>query len=247
MGRGPTPLFGDVRMMGCSGLSGLRCIRNVCAQRLRLRFCTLSARQSDVRRTRSMSPLRSSLDSLLFSKSASLRFQLRTRTSSTRTVSANIHTNFPFERTLWFTPSSPTLVFYMDFWLGSRWGKFLCIVTLSDFEVCATPKERFAFMLTSCIGKKSRVWLRNQSCDPARSLPLVSVLLVLRLMDEILHHPSTSRLWTGLKQVKLHRILIRIGPEWKIVRGDSGYGTPLAIWEMLHNSQKPNLIGIDSI
>jgi hypothetical protein len=38
----------------------------------------------------------------------------------------------------------------------------------------------------------------------------------LQLMDNILHHPSTSRLRTGLKQLKLHRILIRIGPDWTI-------------------------------
>jgi hypothetical protein len=49
-------------------------------------------------------------------------------------------------------------------------------------------------------------------------------------------HPSKSTLLTGLKQVKLRPMLIRIGADCVFVRGDSEYGTPVAIWEMLHNS-----------
>jgi hypothetical protein len=42
--------------------------------------------------------------------------------------------------------------------------------------------------------------------------------------------------WTGLNKVKLCSMLIRIGPHCDVVRGDSEYGTPVAIREMLHNS-----------
>jgi hypothetical protein len=43
-------------------------------------------------------------------------------------------------------------------------------------------------------------------------------------------HPSKSTLLTGLKQVKLRPMLIRIGADCVFVRGDSEYGTPVAIW-----------------
>jgi hypothetical protein len=33
----------------------------------------------------------------------------------------------------------------------------------------------------------------------------------------------------------LHRILILIGTDYAIVRGDSEYGTPIAIWDMSLN------------
>jgi hypothetical protein len=42
-------------------------------------------------------------------------------------------------------------------------------------------------------------------------------------------------LWTGLKQVKLHRISIRIGPDSTVVRRDSEHGIPIAIRDMLHH------------
>jgi hypothetical protein len=32
-------------------------------------------------------------------------------------------------------------------------------------------------------------------------------------------------------------MLMKIGPDSKLVRGDSAYGTPIAIREMLHNSK----------
>jgi hypothetical protein len=51
-------------------------------------------------------------------------------------------------------------------------------------------------------------------------------------------HPSTSTLWTGPQQVKLHPIWVRINANYDIVRGKSEYGTPVAIREMLHNSKK---------
>jgi hypothetical protein len=53
--------------------------------------------------------------------------------------------------------------------------------------------------------------------------------------------PNKSRLRTGLKQVKVHRSLIRIKTDWTIFRGDSKYGTPVAIREMLHDSMIANL------
>jgi hypothetical protein len=51
-------------------------------------------------------------------------------------------------------------------------------------------------------------------------------------------HPSKSKLWTGPKRVKLRPILVRIGVVCVFFLGDSEYGTPVAIWEMLHNSKK---------
>jgi hypothetical protein len=54
-------------------------------------------------------------------------------------------------------------------------------------------------------------------------------------------HPSKSKLRPGLKQVELYQILIRIGPDSKIVRKDSKYGTPVAIQQMLYISIIKNL------
>jgi hypothetical protein len=51
-------------------------------------------------------------------------------------------------------------------------------------------------------------------------------------------HPSKSKLWTGPKQVKSYLNLIWSGAICAFVRGDSEYGIPVAIWEMVHNSKK---------
>jgi len=42
-------------------------------------------------------------------------------------------------------------------------------------------------------------------------------------------------------------MLIRIVPDCDLFRGDSEYGTAIAIWEMLHNSNKTGRNGIGSI
>jgi hypothetical protein len=54
-------------------------------------------------------------------------------------------------------------------------------------------------------------------------------------------HPSKSKLKTGVEQVKLHCFLIRNGPDQTVVRGNSKYGTPVAIQDMLHKSATTNL------
>jgi hypothetical protein len=42
-------------------------------------------------------------------------------------------------------------------------------------------------------------------------------------------HLNKSKLRTGLKNVKLHRMLIRIKTDYKVFRIDSDYGIPVAI------------------
>jgi hypothetical protein len=84
-------------------------------------------------------------------------------------------------------------------------------------------------------------------------------------MDEIVRHPSSSisnlsehpkdckewtptqarqnlKLWTGLNEVKLRLISIRIVPDRDLFQGGSEYGTPVAIWEMLHNSKSKKVV-----
>jgi hypothetical protein len=51
-------------------------------------------------------------------------------------------------------------------------------------------------------------------------------------------HPSKTKLRTCLKHDKLHPILVRIGAGCVLFRGDSEYGTLVAIWEIMHNIKK---------
>jgi hypothetical protein len=57
---------------------------------------------------------------------------------------------------------------------------------------------------------------------------LVICWLFLRILSDLLR--------TNLKQVKYCPMLIRIGADTDFFRGDSEYGTPVAILEMLHTS-----------
>jgi hypothetical protein len=77
-------------------------------------------------------------------------------------------------------------------------------------------------------GAKFNFWEHPTDMRP----PLLKVIFesTLRICDP---HPSKSKLWTGLKQVKLHAMLIRIGAFSAFFRGDSEYGTLVAIWSCI--------------
>jgi hypothetical protein len=130
-----------------------------------------------------------------------------------------------------------------------------CVLTIGDYvfwRILAMLFDEFSQLLYIHVPYGSRKLIIKQSgaraqnsifestlrtCDPHRFVVEISER-TLRTCDP---HPSTSKLWTGPKHVKVRPILIRIGAVCVVFRGASEYGTPVAIWEMLHYSKSASI------